>query len=374
MLISEPQRIGPIPFDVQEKEEWMARIDKQMPPQIVANQLRRSVYAISSVCTLGILPLIRRKLANLVSNLIVPALINSTVGMKKENQQRKRFFQESYVEKCKEFDLHVNRTATINGMTLFLSEAEKKAFEQQQSAEQKWIVYFNGNGAFYEWALEQSQQLAEDCQANMLVFNYRGVGESRGQVTQPEDLIQDGEACIQYLLSKGVREENIVIYGHSLGGGVGTQVAKMHEKVGLINDRSFGSLSAAIHTITKSRLLAYLAVSLGWELDSVQAFEEMKNKKLIVWHKEDGVISYHKSALYKALKERIKTSNPSSAEESAHKGMLKKRLKAQYKPQGVKLQRKIAEWERYEAHNYEVCADTAFPKIQAFVRGFFIQF
>lgn len=353
------------------KEEWKCTIDKQIPSEVPSNTLIGALYFTSSVCTLGIVPLIRHQLAKLVSSLILPSLMSSTHEMKEANRQIKLAFQAYYSERFKEFDLHINETAALNGMTLFLNGSEREAFEQKKAAEQKWIIYFNGNGAFYECALEQSLKLAEESQANILVFNYRGVGASRGEVSQPEDLIQDGEACIQYLLSKGVREESILIYGHSLGGGVGTQVARIHEKIGLVNDRSFASLSAAIHGITKSRFLANLAVSLGWELDSVQAFEKMANKKWIVWHKKDDVIPYHESSLYYALKEKIKALNPSFIKESVHKGKPKQRLQAEYKPQGAKLQRKIARLGIGEAHNYRVYTDKTFFKTKAFIRNFF---
>lgn len=314
---------------------------------------------------------IRHGLSKLVPKLILPALWGNTPEKKASVQRLKQAFQEAKPEKCQEFDLRIDKQNSINGMTLFLNPQEKQAFGDQTAKEQKWIIRFNGNNQWYEDWLNESLKFGKECQANVLVFNYRGVGESYGEVTKPEDLILDGEACVQYLLSKGVKEENILIYGQSLGGGVGTQVARIHDKVGMINDRSFGSLSKIVRAFTHSWLLAKLVTSLGWELDSAKAFAEMKNKKLIVFHKKDGVIPYHKASLYHVYKERIKAKNPDAFEKSLHKGKVKKRLKAEFKPRRVKLQEYITKGAELEAHNYAIYSDKGFREVQQFAREFF---
>ena len=44
-------------------------------------------------------------------------------------------------------------------------------------------------------------------------------------------------------------------------------------------------------------------------MDAVTAFDNIKNKKLVIYHKQDGVVPYNESSLYKFLKEKIKQSN-----------------------------------------------------------------
>ena len=53
------------------------------------------------------------------------------------------------------------------------------------------------------------------------------------------NLVEDGKAAVQYLKDAGVRETNIVLHGHSLGGGVATQVAHHFKDTMLIHERSF---------------------------------------------------------------------------------------------------------------------------------------
>lgn len=330
-----------------------------------------TAYRISSVCSLGLLPFMRKQFASLAATLILPAWMGSTQAVRMEHQQLKNRWKESLEETSQEFDLEIKDQATINGMALFLNKAEKESFTQKAASEQKWVIRFNGNGQFYELSIEESLELANHLQANMLLFNYRGVGESQGRPVKAEDLVMDGEACVQYLLSKGVKEENILIYGLSLGGGVGTQVVKLHEKMGLINDRSFSSLSTVIRALLGSGFLAKLAPALGWELDSEKTFAEIKNKKMIVFHKNDGVIPYHQAALYKLYKQKIKTTNPQAVEKALHKGKMKDRLKAEFKPERVKLQARFTKRQGVLAHCYPIYTDKSFPKVQRFAREFF---
>lgn len=46
-----------------------------------------------------------------------------------------------------------------------------------------------------------------------------GVGMSEGLPLTGEDLIQDGVAAMLHLLEQGVRSQNVLIHGFSMGGG-----------------------------------------------------------------------------------------------------------------------------------------------------------
>ena len=113
---------------------------------------------------------------------------------------------------------------------------------------------------------------------NILMFNYRNTGGSTGKPTSYKDLVIDGLAQIDYLLSQGVKPENITLYGHSLGGAVATEVAAhMHAQdkpAGrLFVDRSFTRISDVIPSlkfITKP--LLYMA---GWNFNPINAMKRM---------------------------------------------------------------------------------------------------
>lgn len=330
--------------------------------------LRKIIYGVSSIASIGLLPITQHCLSKLAAKMILPALTISTEE-KQDNKETKEAFSKLMSETCHEFDLKLEDGAIINGMTVFKDGDTKKDFCAAEAKDQKWIIHFNGNMQFYENNLFDAQYHGRNHDANVLIFNYRGVGESKGSPLKADDLIADGEACVKYLLSKGVPEENILIQGFSLGGGVGIQVASLHEKIGLENGSSFSTLSQAASALLNSSFAGKILIALDWELDSVSAYEKIKASKWVFHHKQDAVISYDVS-LYKGLKEQIKKLNPHAVIQTMHKGKLKDRLKEEFKPSCIKLMRKFPHKTSF-AHNYDIKSDPAYPKIKKHVSDFF---
>ena len=67
-----------------------------------------------------------------------------------------------------------------------------------------WVVWLNANGVQYEDNVHFARALANDSGANVLLFNYRGVGRSSGAIRTAHDLVVDGKAALQHLLDQGV--------------------------------------------------------------------------------------------------------------------------------------------------------------------------
>jgi alpha/beta superfamily hydrolase len=182
-------------------------------------------------------------------------------------------------------------------------------------AEQKWIVYLNGNATCFEQHLKKLQLFSEKNEANILTGNYRGVMRSKGKVTSSHDQIVDGETMVQYLLNKGVPAKNILIHGWSLGGAVSVAVASHHQETGnemhLCSESSFANFKEVL----SCKIPAFLAMivnkilfSAGWQFDGVKSYQKIKGHKIIIYSKEDGVINYQAS-LYKCLKEQQRIAN-----------------------------------------------------------------
>lgn len=342
-------------FYVKEKEVFVADY-AFIPKQITYSFPAKLIYAVGTVLTLGLLPIILYGLARLLARSI---LVSQTASEEEKYnlKQIKKSFLRYEQKNVQEFDLKMIDGATINGVALFKNSEAKKDFQNKKADNQKWVIRFNGRNGFYENNLLRSQSIGQDLDANILVFNYRGVGESKGILSKPEELVMDGEACVRYLKSKGVLEENILIHGSSLGGGIACQVATLFEKVALINERSFASLSLAASALTGFSFVRGIFLALGWELDSLSAFERVKGPKLIVYHKQDAIIPYYKSSLNKLLKGLIKQRNPLAIEQTL--------------PLSIKLQRRFKNV-GLEAHLYYIQNDEAYPEIKKFVRNFFI--
>lgn len=348
------------------------------------SNLSKILYFLSSIISIGLVPLAAYGISKLMPFIVLPALFASDEE-KSENKNEKKIFFHIFGSECQEFDLKIKDEAIINGVVLFKDPEDKDAFINKKTEDQNWVIRFNGNNELYESNLDESKKMGKDLDANVLIFNYRGVGESIGHPTKPQDLISDGEACIKYLLSKGVKEEKILVIGQSLGGGVGVQVASHHKKIGLISDRSFSTFSKAASAFLKTPLAGQLVIAFGWELNSVAAYRKIKASKLIVYHEQDEIIPYHyqEASLYKFFKveyQNIVKDNRTVTRYRKNKikdYMEDEALITEYKPSKVKLKmdcsaEKIkANVEKISAHNYYLSNDSAYPEIQEFAKKFF---
>eukprot|EP00808_Paulinella_micropora_P001385 g14450.t1 len=128
--------------------------------------------------------------------------------------------------------------------------------------EQRWIVWMNANGMLFEDFLPFTKLYSRAVGANVLVFNYRGVGLSTGFPRTEEDLFADGRSVVQYLLKKGVRSQHILLHGHSLGGAVGVRVRSYWPEGPVVNDRSFSSMTAMVKLVFAEELGAIVAAFL----------------------------------------------------------------------------------------------------------------
>lgn len=85
------------------------------------------------------------------------------------------------------------------------------------------FVFFHGNGDNLSTACKVGDAYIA-AGYGFLVAEYRGYSGLPGKPTEA-GLYADGRAAIKGLMALGVKSENIVLFGHSLGTGVATQMA-----------------------------------------------------------------------------------------------------------------------------------------------------
>lgn len=149
--------------------------------------------------------------------------------------------------------------------------------------EKKYIIRFNGNGEFALHSAEQMNEEAKNHNCVVIGFDYPGVGKSTGSSKGSKDMVEAGLAQVKRLTDMGVKPENIILKGQSIGGGVATlTAAALHEKdqkVHVFNQRSFSKLSdAAKHLLgggVLGKIAAYAVKKAGWEMDSIKAWNKI---------------------------------------------------------------------------------------------------
>jgi fermentation-respiration switch protein FrsA (DUF1100 family) len=111
------------------------------------------------------------------------------------------------------------------------------------------LLYAHGNGGNLSQYASLMRYFQKDLRLTTLIFDYRGYGRSEG-VPTVAGVLQDARAARALLARRaGVREEDVVLMGRSLGGAVAVQLAAQKRPRGLILESTFSSLRevAAIH-------------------------------------------------------------------------------------------------------------------------------
>ncbi|CAN5331617.1 hypothetical protein BH09PSE4_BH09PSE4_06440 [soil metagenome] len=106
------------------------------------------------------------------------------------------------------------------------------------------VIFFHGNGDSLAGSQEATRGIAS-AGYGVLLPEYRGYGGNRGSPSE-EGLYRDGRAALRWLASQGVRPEQTVLIGNSLGSGVATEMALQRRVGGLILISGFTSLADVV--------------------------------------------------------------------------------------------------------------------------------
>jgi fermentation-respiration switch protein FrsA (DUF1100 family) len=107
------------------------------------------------------------------------------------------------------------------------------------------VLFAHGNAGNVSHRADRLRLLQRDLHVACMTFDYRGYGRSEGLPTETGVLL-DARAARKWLAVRtGVREQEIVLMGESLGGGVAVDLAAKDGAAGLILESTFTSLPEA---------------------------------------------------------------------------------------------------------------------------------
>lgn len=162
------------------------------------------------------------------------------------------------------------------------------------------VLHLHGNAGNISHRLERIKLFAE-LGLSVFLVDYRGYGQSEGRPSE-EGTYRDARAAWRYLTERrGLRPDQIVVHGESLGGAVATWLAAQHMPRALIVESGFTSLAAL-----GAELYPWLPVRwlLRYRYPSAANLERVRAPVLVIHSRDDEIIPFHHGrALHAAARE-----------------------------------------------------------------------
>lgn len=103
------------------------------------------------------------------------------------------------------------------------------------------VLWFHGNMGNIADRVDNAKRLFER-ELSLFMVDYRGYGKSEGRPSE-KGINEDGQAAYDYLLSRGVAPENLIVFGRSLGSTVAIYLAGRNKCAGVILESAFTNMA-----------------------------------------------------------------------------------------------------------------------------------
>ena len=149
------------------------------------------------------------------------------------------------------------------------------------------VVFFHGNASHYGTRIEKAMAQAYKGYG-FLLEGYRGYGGNPGKPSE-EGLYNDARAWMHALVNRGVRAENIILYGESLGTGVAVQMALEYPDVkALVLESPYTSLP---DVAAKTYFFVPVRLLMKDKFDSLSKIKKVKAPLLVLQGMKDRVVA-----------------------------------------------------------------------------------
>ncbi|WP_034041212.1 alpha/beta hydrolase [Wocania ichthyoenteri] len=151
------------------------------------------------------------------------------------------------------------------------------------------ILYFHGNaGDLSRWGFIAEYFVEK--QYDVLIMDYRTYGKSTGKLSE-DVLYNDAQYCYDYLKER-YKENEITLYGRSLGSGIAAYLASKNKPSQLILETPYYSIT----DVSQSRFPMFpVEKLLKYKLPSFQYIQQVKCP-ITMFHGTDDVVVPYKSA------------------------------------------------------------------------------
>ena len=152
----------------------------------------------------------------------------------------------------------------------------------------KTILYLHGNAGSLENRIYKINQF-NNMNINFLLIAWRGFSGNAGKPTE-QGLYQDARSAVKWLINEGAIEENIVIYGESLGTGVATEIAQNKNFAGVILESPFTSM---IDLGQKHYPIFPVKFLLKDKYESEKKIKNLRSPILVIHGKKDKIVPFY---------------------------------------------------------------------------------
>ncbi|NES72273.1 MAG: alpha/beta hydrolase, partial [Okeania sp. SIO2D1] len=139
--------------------------------------------------------------------------------------------------------------------------------------------------------------------------DYRGYGRSKGNFPSEAQIYQDVEIAWNYLVNqREINPQNILVYGHSLGGAIAIELAIRHPKMaGLIIQSSFTSMEGMVDYRGGMYRIFPIKLILHQIFDSITKLRKLDIPIMLIHGREDGSVpAYMSEKLFAVTPAKIK--------------------------------------------------------------------
>ena len=151
----------------------------------------------------------------------------------------------------------------------------------------KTLIFFHGNAGNLSNRVYKLNELHK-LDINILIISWRGFSGNPGKPTET-NLYSDAKKSIKWLNNKGVKNEDIILYGESLGTGVAVELAQENTFSSVILESPYTSMENAAKIYYPYLPVKFL---LKDKYDSIKKITKVKIPIFIMHGKKDPIVPF----------------------------------------------------------------------------------
>jgi len=160
-------------------------------------------------------------------------------------------------------------------------------FYKKDLKKNKTILFFHGNAGSLENRTYKLNAF-KNLNVNYLILAWRGFSGNKGKPYE-KGLYEDAESAVKWLKNEGVLEENIILYGESLGTAIAIEIGQNKKYAGIILESPFTSM---INMGKKYYPFAPVSFLLKDKFESYKKVSNISFPVLIIHGKVDKIVPY----------------------------------------------------------------------------------